>query len=67
LVSKLTSTHEEDSQFSPQMVLLMFRWCYTYVFWIFVLCLWSDQSEFTALFMVFNLWIGSGIIFEFCS
>jgi len=27
----------------------------------------SDQSEFMAFFMVFNLWIGSGFIFELCS
>jgi hypothetical protein len=30
----------------------------------FVLCLRSDQSEFLALFMVFNLWIGLSFIFE---
>jgi len=30
------------------------------MFWISVSCLWSDQSEF----MAFNLWIGSGYIFE---
>jgi hypothetical protein len=29
-----------------------------------VSCLWSDQFEFMALFMVFNLLIGSGFIFE---
>jgi len=33
----------------------------------FVLCLWSDQSEFMALFVVFNLWIGPGFIFEPCT
>jgi hypothetical protein len=27
----------------------------------------SDQSEFMALCMVFNLWIGPGVIFEPCS
>jgi hypothetical protein len=32
-----------------------------------VLCLWSDQAEFVALFMVFNLWIGPVFIFESCS
>ena len=32
-----------------------------------MLCLLSDQSEFMALFMVFNLWIGPGCIFEHCS
>jgi hypothetical protein len=32
-----------------------------------VLCLWPDQSEFMALFMVFNVWVGPGFIFEFCS
>jgi integral membrane sensor domain MASE1 len=31
-----------------------------------VLCLWADQSEFMAIFMVFNLWIGPGFIFESC-
>jgi hypothetical protein len=34
------------------------------VFWIFVLCLLSDQSECTAVFMVFNCWIGPGFIFQ---
>jgi len=29
----------------------------------FLWCLWSDQSEF----MVLNLWIGPGFIFESCS
>ena len=29
-----------------------------------MLCLWSDQSEVMALFMVFNLWIGPVFIFE---
>jgi hypothetical protein len=32
-----------------------------------MLCLWSDQSEFMAIFVVFNLWIGPGFIFESCS
>jgi hypothetical protein len=32
-----------------------------------VLCLWSDQTEFIAIFMVVNLWIGPGFIFESCS
>jgi hypothetical protein len=32
-----------------------------------VLCLWFDQSKFMALFMVFNLWIDLGLIFESCS
>jgi len=35
--------------------------------WIFVLCLLSDQSEYMALFMMFNLWSGPGLIFEPCS
>ena len=30
-------------------------------------CLWFDQSEFMVSVMVFNLWIGSGFIFESCS
>jgi len=38
-----------------------------HVFRIFVSCLWPDQSEFMALFMAFNLWIGPGFIFESCS
>ena len=29
-------------------------------------CLGFDQSEFMALFIVFNLWIGPGCIFELC-
>ena len=32
------------------------------MFWIFVSCLWSDQSEFMALFKIFNSWIGPGFI-----
>ena len=36
-------------------------------FWIFVSYLWSDQPEFMAVFMVFNLWIGPRFIFESCS
>jgi hypothetical protein len=32
-----------------------------------VLCLQSDRFEFMGLFMVFNLWIGPGFIFESCS
>jgi hypothetical protein len=32
-----------------------------------VLCLRSDQSELMALFMVFNVYIGPGFIFESCS
>ena len=30
-------------------------------------CLWSDQTEFFGVFMVSNLWIGPGFIFESCS
>jgi hypothetical protein len=37
------------------------------VLWNFVSCLWSDQSQFTELFMVFNLWIGPSFIFEPCT
>jgi len=36
------------------------------VLWIFELCLWCDQFEFVALFMVFNLWVGTGFIFKSC-
>jgi len=32
-----------------------------------VFCVWSDQSQFMALFMVFNLLIGPGFVFESCS
>jgi len=42
------------------MVLVVLR-ISMHVFWIFVLCLWSDQFEFVALFMGFNLWIGPGL------
>jgi len=62
LVFKLTRTHE-DSQFSPPQMALRNL---IHVFWIFVSCLWSDQSEYMAL-MAFNLWIGPGFIFESCS
>jgi len=48
------------------MVLVVLR-IKTHAFWIVVSCLWSDQSEFMALFMVFNLWIGLCCIFEPCS
>ena len=33
----------------------------------FLLSLWSDQFEFMAHILVFNLWIGTGFIFESCS
>jgi len=33
----------------------------------FVSWLWSDESHFTALFIVFKLWIDPGFIFEPCS
>jgi hypothetical protein len=33
----------------------------------FVLCLWSGQSVFVAVFMFFNLWIGPHFIFEPCT
>jgi hypothetical protein len=55
-------------QVSPQIVLVVLRILnMVYVFWIFVPCLWSDQSEFMLLFLVFNLWVGTGFIFESCS
>ena len=31
-----------------------------------MLCLWSDLFEVMAAFMVFNMWISLGFIFEFC-
>ena len=38
-----------------------------HVFWIFFwLCLCCDLSEFLAVFVVFNLWIVPGVIFESC-
>ena len=33
----------------------------------FVLCMWSGQSEFMLIFIVFNLWMNPGFIFEPCS
>jgi len=36
-----------------------------YVSWIFLLYLWSNQSELMASFIVLKLWIGAGFIFEF--
>jgi hypothetical protein len=56
-------THEV-SQFSQQRVLQILNTC---VLVFFMLCLWSDQSELMAVFMVFNLWVGQGFIFESCS
>jgi len=32
-----------------------------------VVSLWSGQSEFVALFMDLNMWIGPVFNFEFCS
>jgi len=37
-----------------------------YLFRIFVLCLWCDQSEFMAVSVVHYLWIGSGFIYDSC-
>ena len=34
------------------------------MFWIFMLCLWFDQSEFFVLFVVFDMYVGPGFIFE---
>jgi hypothetical protein len=36
-----------------------------YVFWTFVSYLWSDQSEFMVILMVFNLWIDPGESWNF--
>jgi len=63
LVSKLTGSLE-DSQFSAQMVLKIVN---TYVLVFCVVSLWSGQSEFMALFMDFNIWIGPGFNFKCCS
>jgi len=57
---KLTWTHD-DSQFFQQVVLRI----YTRV--LDFSCLWSSQSEFMVLFMVFNVLIGPVFIFEPCS
>jgi len=38
-----------------------------HVFRMFVSGLSSDQSEFMALFMALNLWVGPSFIFESCS
>jgi len=35
------------------------------VFWILLLYLWSNQSELMATFVVLELWISAGFIFEF--
>ena len=35
-----------------------------HVFWIFILFLWSNKSEFMVPFMVLNFWIDSSFIFE---
>jgi hypothetical protein len=32
------------------------------LFWFFVLCLWSDQSEFMAVSYGFNLWGVPGVV-----
>jgi len=37
---------------------------FKYVFWIFVLCLWSNWSEIVVLVIMFDLWFGRGFIFE---
>ena len=34
---------------------------------VFVLSMWSDQSQFRAFSMVFNVWNGPGFIFEHCN
>ena len=48
-------------QLNPWIVFVLF------LFWIFLLCLWSDQVKCEALSLVFNLWIGPGFSFESCS
>jgi len=40
---------------------------YIHMFWILVLCLWSDQSQSTAVFIISNLWIVPSFIFEPCT
>ena len=65
LVYKLAWTHEEDSVFSTDCVSGVKN--FKYMFRTYILCLWSDQSEFMVLFIVFNLWICSGFICEPCS
>jgi len=63
LVYKLTWTHQEDSQYSPQMVLVVLRILTTCVPDLCVVSVvWS--VKFRVLFMGFNLWIHPGFIFE---
>ena len=52
----------KNIQFSAQMVLVVLR--IKYVCSGFLCHDRSDQSEFMALCMAFNLWIGPGFIFE---
>jgi hypothetical protein len=58
------------------MMMMMISWfmsllsgvkIYIHTFWIFVSCLWSNQSQSTALFTISNLWIVLGFIFEPCT
>jgi hypothetical protein len=50
----------------PDTVTFMCSIC-SHVSWTFLSCLWSDQSQYMASFMIFSLWIGPGFIFESCS
>jgi len=62
LVCKLTWTHEEDSQFSPQMVLVVLRILNTSVLDFCVVPLvWSARVH--GFFFVFTLCIGPGVSF----
>jgi hypothetical protein len=67
LAYKLTWTNE-DTQFSPQMelgVLQILNMCILDFFCC--VCGLNSLSSWLAAFMVFNLWIGPGSIFESCS
>jgi len=48
------------------MVLVLLRILNTCIQNICDVCVWSDQSEFMAVFVVFNLQIGPCLIFESC-
>jgi hypothetical protein len=66
-VCKLSWTCEEDSQFSPQLVLVaMLRFWNTSVLdFCVVSVIWSVWVH--GSFYGFNLWIGPGLVFEHCS
>ena len=62
-VHKITWTNEEDSQFSPWILLVVLRILNTYVV---VFCVVSVVWSVWVHGFFFNLWIGPGFIFESC-